>query len=69
MSACRCGHTGDGAHPCHRCHNADGTERFVTTGRAPVAGVQFKLSAYRTWACDDCWAEYRRERRQEAGES
>lgn len=60
MTACRCGHTGDGPHPCHgrayQCR-APSTPRFVATPAA-LAGMQLKTGAYETHACDACWSLY-----------
>lgn len=67
MSAekCRCGHTGDGPHPCH----ADGyscrqpaTARLIPMplGTGALAGAQMKLTVYETYACDVCFEKHRR---------
>ena len=61
--SCRCGHAGEGPHPCH----GDGyacrkpaTQRFYSTGRPfSLAGMQMKMSMADTWACDECWAAFR----------
>ena len=60
--ACRCGHTGDGPHPCHRCGRRPG-DRVLRGQETPysIAGMQPKVSALETWACAECRAEYRRE--------
>lgn len=67
IAPCRCGHTGDGPHPCHghryRCGQL-GERRFVTYPTA-LSGAQMKLGAYETWACDACWAEYQKKTREE----
>ena len=55
---CRCGWDGKGVHLCHRCGKKPGSERFVATGPASLAGVQVKFSAYKTWGCEECWKEY-----------
>lgn len=58
---CRCGHDGNGPHPCHGGGFAcakPATERFYAT-TASIAGVQMKVGAAQTWACDECWEWYR----------
>jgi len=61
---CRCGHETGGEHPCHgnqyRCRKP-AIQRFVNQ-RTPyaLAGTQMKFSAYDTWACDNCWEEFRK---------
>lgn len=58
---CRCGFQGDGEHPCHgmgySCKNP-ATTRFVTYPTA-LSGMQMKLGAYQTWACDKCWENFK----------
>jgi len=58
--ACRCGWDGEGEHPCHgdayQCRKP-ATERLVTYPTC-LAGMQMKLGAYKTWACDECWREF-----------
>lgn len=59
---CRCGHTGDGPHPCHgRAYTCrrPAQERFYALHMTALAGAQMKLGASETWARDECWAEYR----------
>jgi len=57
---CRCGHDGDGPHPCHAgqytCRRP-AKERFYNPELAPLSGVQMKLQMTQTWACDECWAK------------
>lgn len=65
-SPCRCGYKpGDPFHPCHHggytCKKP-GVERYVPLGLAALPGMQMKMSVYQTWACDQHWAEYRRDR-------
>lgn len=59
-SACRCGHTGTGEHPCHgrgyTCRKP-ATRRLYSPGLSALAGVQMKVTVDETWACDGCWAE------------
>lgn len=60
---CRCGHEegGKAPHPCHGFGYTCGQpaqRRMVATGPAVLPGVQPKLSAYETWACDVCWASF-----------
>ena len=61
---CRCGWDGKGDHPCHgkgyTC-GKPGTPRFVTYLTC-LAGVQPKVGAYDTIACDECWEDYKRTR-------
>lgn len=56
---CRCGHEGEGPHPCHArfymCRKP-ATQRFYGARPAPLAGAQLKFVAQETWACDECWA-------------
>ncbi len=59
---CRCGHVeGVGPHKCHgkgyECENP-GTRRFYNARPATLSGVQPKLVADDTWACDECWEEF-----------
>ena len=60
-SKCRCGHSGDGAHPCHfanyQCREP-ATRRFYNAQPAPLAGMQEKYIVTETWACDRCWSQY-----------
>lgn len=66
QNRCRCGHTGDGPHPCHgdeyRC-GEPAQRRFYDPWngqhRASLAGVQPKVSMAETWACDAHWADFR----------
>lgn len=60
-SVCRCGHGGVGDHPCHArgysCRRP-AQHRIYAPYLACLAGAQFKLGAYDTWACDECWGEF-----------
>ena len=65
-NTCRCGHSGDGPHPCH--YSPDGvtpyscgkpaTHRFYGAHLTCLTGVQMKVGMHDTWACDDCWAKF-----------
>jgi len=66
MIPCRCGHAGDGPHPCHwaldgktpyTCR-APATMRLAGSHFASLAGAQMKVVAHETWACDEHWAQY-----------
>lgn len=61
--SCRCGFDGQGDHPCHAkaygCRQP-ARERFYSTGYAALPGAQVKLSASQTWACDECWEEFKK---------
>lgn len=68
MSICRCGHDikSEEQHPCHGLAYAckkPATSRFVTYPVC-VAGGQPKLGAYETWACDECWEQFKKEKEQ-----
>lgn len=68
---CRCGHKGEGPHPCHGKGHTCGqpaSRRFYATGPAttPTRFGQVAFSAAETWACDACWAEYMAGRHAEA---
>jgi len=58
---CRCGWDGQGDHPCHgtgyTCRKP-AKQRYVARPTC-LAGVQMKLGAYETWACDACWESFR----------
>lgn len=63
--ACRCGHTGDGPHPCHGKGHTCGkpsTRRFYNPhppGKfASLAGATLKFEMADTFACDECWAAF-----------
>lgn len=66
--SCRCGRATETEHPCHgdgyTCPNP-GTRRVLTYPTC-LAGAQFKLGAYETWACDECWATHLAQLRVEA---
>lgn len=61
---CRCGHeqTSTDPHPCHadgyRCRKP-ATRRFYGVQAVALAGAQMKYGASETWACDECWAEFK----------
>lgn len=62
-SPCRCGYAGEGEHPCHRCINKGGEvrpgKRIFVTYPAALAGMQMKLAAYESYACEPCREEFR----------
>lgn len=62
MIYCRCGHDGNGHHPCHgsvyTCRQP-AKIRFITNTNATVGGSNVKLIAKTTFACDDCWNQYK----------
>lgn len=66
LKNCRCGYDGDGSHPCHgngySCRKP-ATQRFITYP-ASLAGMQLKFAAYDTWACDECWEDYKSKTKQ-----
>jgi hypothetical protein len=63
LEQCRCGHAGDGVHPCHwngyACRKP-AKRRFyaLPMGSYSLAGCQPKVAASETWACDECWRAY-----------
>lgn len=62
-AACRCGHTGNGPHPCHAKNytcRKPATRRIYNLHTVGLAGTQPKLGANDTWACDDCWADFQK---------
>lgn len=55
---CRCGHVGDGPHPCHGKSYTCGKpalRRFYDPRLPCLAGAQTKVTVNETWACDPCW--------------
>jgi len=58
MSTCRCGRETESGHPCHAggytCPN-QGSIRFYDARPISLAGMQPKVGAAQTWACDGCW--------------
>ena len=60
---CRCGWNGMGEHPCHNngytCRKP-AKIRFISTGPVALPGMQLKVGAYDTYACDECWREFSR---------
>ena len=65
MSACRCGHTGDGPHPCHgkgRTCGRPATRRLYNARPglpSALPGMQMKVDVEETWGCDECWAKFK----------
>lgn len=62
MAECRCGHTGEGPHPCHAKGHTCGkpaTQRFYNARPVCLSGMQMKLGVSETWACDECWEEFK----------
>jgi len=62
MSTCRCGHSGDGPHPCH--HNGytcgkPAQQRFYNARPVCLSGVQTKVAVDETWACDEHWESFK----------
>lgn len=61
-SSCRCAAPEDAdPHPCHgQVYACRKPAKRRLYGARPVAltGVQMKLAASSTWACDECWAEF-----------
>lgn len=62
MAHCRCGHDGQGPHPCHakayECRKP-ATQRFYNAQPVALSGMQMKLQVQDTWACDECWEEFK----------
>lgn len=68
--SCRCGHSGDGPHPCHFAVYTCGKPakpRFYAVGPATLPGASLKVSALQTWACDECWEKYQEIQKQKHG--
>ncbi len=63
-AACRCGWDGNGDHPCHAkgytCRKP-ATARYLTY-LSCLAGAQMKLGASQTFACDECWEKFKKEK-------
>jgi hypothetical protein len=63
VKKCRCGFDGTGAHPCHfggyTC-GRQASQRFYNARPVSLAGMQMKVEATDTWACDEHWAEFHR---------
>lgn len=61
LSQCRCGHAGEGPHPCHAneytCRKP-ATRRWYNARMVGLAGMQDKFEVSDTWACDECWAKW-----------
>lgn len=64
LKACRCGHSGNGQHPCHAlgysCRKP-AKQRFYGPKIVSLSGQQMKLEVSDTWACDECWASFAKE--------
>jgi hypothetical protein len=62
MNRCRCGHEGEGEHPCHgdayKCRKPS-KQRFYNARHVALAGMQMKMEVSSTWACDECWKKFR----------
>lgn len=61
MSPCRCGRATDKEHMCHgrgyACPNV-GSVRFYTPQGLALSGMQMKVQAQHTVACDRCWEAF-----------
>jgi hypothetical protein len=68
---CRCGHPASSSHP-HPCHakgyacREPARQRFYNpyppgVPGASLAGTQMKVCLADTWACDECWAQFKAE--------
>ena len=59
---CRCGWDGNGEHPCHyngyTCRKP-AKQRFYNPQPVALAGMQPKLQVSESWACDECWEEFK----------
>jgi len=59
---CRCGHEGGEPHPCHgvvyTCRKP-AIHRFYAPKFVSLAGQQMKMEVRDTWACDECWEEFK----------
>lgn len=60
---CRCGHdlTSDQPHPCHALAYTCGKPaklRMTNARLGAISGMQFKVLATDTYACDDCWRKF-----------
>lgn len=59
MNTCRCGYTGEGPHPCHgqgyTCRRPATRRLYEQPAPYSLAGMQPKISAVETWACQECW--------------
>lgn len=55
---CRCGHDGEGPHPCHfnlyTCRKP-AVLRLYNPAAVALAGMQMKVQMTETWACEECW--------------
>lgn len=61
-AACRCGWDGTGDHPCHgRAYECKkpARSRSQPHQRYSLAGAMLKLSVVETFACDECWEEFK----------
>lgn len=62
MSNCRCSWNGEGEHPCHAKEytcKKPATQRFYNPHLTSLAGMQMKFGVYDTWACDECWNDFK----------
>lgn len=61
---CRCGWKGQGEHPCHgngyTCRKPAQQRFYVPTMKFSLAGNQLKFSTAETWACDECWENFKK---------
>lgn len=61
---CRCGRdaSNDKPHPCHgngySCPNSGAKQHFYNARPTCLSGMQMKLAADETWACDKCWESF-----------
>lgn len=71
MADCRCGWDGQGEHPCHgrnyTCRKL-ALHRFYTPSlRFALAGQAMKFVTQDTWACDECWEDFKKLTEKEHG--
>lgn len=60
---CRCGWDGNDEHLCHRCHGRPGQRQsYQSTSEFSLVAGQPKSSMRETWACDECWAQFKARR-------
>ena len=67
INACQCGWNGEGEHPCHWGGYTCGkpaSARFVTRPTC-LAGMQMKVEGYQTFACDEHWELFNRDKEKE----
>lgn len=73
-TSCRCGHpnVSTSPHPCHKYKHKPGgrmnelvrcgkpaEQRFYNAHPVALAGVQMKLEVTESWACEECWVEFK----------